>query len=367
MGQLWQPVVDLQIPSTMSSKPFQLAIALLAAAPAFAQAYSLESFWTVAPVDASTFPDTGNLTRGGGFNPVTGNFLVSTRAGGTGVRVLSGTTGSQVGTLNMTGVSGGTFALNMIGVAADGAIYGANLTTGSTGTPLRVYRWANEGAEPTLIYSGDPGAGRFGDSFAVRGSGSSTEIIMGQGLGGSQLFHLGTADGSTFAATTITVPGITAGDLRLGLDFGDGNTIFAKQAGALRYVTYDIATSSAVLNASYTLGTGGGTPGPLGVYENVLVAYGYAPTTGPNSINIYDVTSLLTTGTNLPADSELLPTTNANSNAVGAVDFNADGSIVYVVTPNNGVHAFRVVPEPGTWALLGAGTLLLGWTLRRRS
>lgn len=350
----------------MSSKPFQLALALLTAAPAFAQAYTLESYWTVAPIDATTFPDTGNLTRGGGFNPVTGNFLVATRAGGTGVRVLSGTTGSQVGTLNMTGVSGGTFALNMIGVAEDGAIYGANLTTASGGSPLRVYRWANESAEPTLIYSGDPGAGRFGDSFAVRGAGASTEIILGQGSGGSQLFRLGTADGSTFTGSTFAVSGIASGDLRLGLDFGEGNTVYAKQGGALRYISYDLSTSTAVLNSSFTLGTGGGTASALGVYDGVMVAYGYAPTTGPNSINIYDVASLVTTGTNLPADSELLASTNANSNGVGAVDFNADGSIVYVVTPNNGVHAFRVVPEPGTWALLGAGTLLLGWTLRRR-
>jgi len=338
----------------MSSKPLQLALALCAAAPAFAQTYSLESYWTLPPVDASTFPDTGNLTRGGGFNPLTGNFLVATRAGGTGVRVLSGTTGAQVGTLNMTGVSGGTFALNMIGVAEDGAIYGANLTTASATSPLRVYRWANESAEPTLIYSGDPGAGRFGDSFAVRGAGSSTEIILGQGSGGSQLFHLRTSDGSSFIPTTITVPGIATGDLRLGLDFGEGNTIYAKQGGALRYVSYDLTTSTATLNSSFTLGTGGGTAGALGVYDGVMVAYGYAPVIGPNSINIYDVAGLLTTGTNLPADSELLATTDAV------------GTIVYVVTPNNGVHAYRVVPEPGTWALLGAGTLLLGWTLRRR-
>jgi hypothetical protein len=351
----------------MSSKSFHLAAALLGAVPAFAQSLTLESYWSVAPVNATTFPDTGNLTRGGGFNPVSGNLLVATRAGGTGVRVLSGTTGSEIGTLNMTGVSGGTFALNMIGVAADGAIYGANLTATSATIPLTVYRWANESAAPTVIYSGNPGTGRFGDSLAVRGSGSSTEIVLGQGSGGSQLFRLGTADGSTFTGTTFTVPGIATGDLRLGLDFGEGSTIYAKQGGALRYISYDLATSTAALNASFTLGTGGGTAGPIGFNDGLLVAYGYASAVGPNSINIYEVAGLLTTGTNIPADSELLATTNANSNGVGAVDFNADGSIVYVVTPNNGVHAYRVVPEPGTWALLGVGTLVLGWSLRRRA
>lgn len=354
----------------MSSKPVQLALALLAASPALAQ-LALEPYWSVAPVNATTFPDSNNLTRGGSFNPITGNLLVATRAGGTGVRILDGATGAEKGTLNVTGISGGTFALNMVSVAADGAIYGANLVTDAGASPFRVYRWANESAAPALIYSGNPGAGRFGDSFAVRGSGSSTEIIAGQGGTGvataTRLFHLGTADGSTFTPSTLNVSGIAGGDLRLGLDFGEGNTIFAKQGGALRYVSYDVSTLTAALTSSFTLGTGGGTAGPLGYSDGLLVAYAYAPTIGNNSVNVYQVDSLLTAGNNLPADFELLATTNANSNGVGGVDFNADGTIVYVIAPNNGIHAFRVVPEPGTWALLGAGSLLLAWSARRRA
>lgn len=354
----------------MRSKPVQLAIALLAASPALAQ-LSLEPYWSVAPVNATTFPDSNNLTRGGGFNPVTGNLLVATRAGGTGVRILDGATGADKGSLNVTGISGGTFALNMVSVAADGAIYGANLVTDAATSPFRVYRWANESAVPTLVYSGNPGAGRFGDSLAVRGSGSSTEIIAGQGGSGvataTRLFHLGTADGSSFTPSTLTVSGITGGDLRLGLDFGEGNTVFAKQGGALRYVSYDVGTLTATLTSSFTLVTGGGTAGPLGYTDGLLVSYAYAPTAGPNSVNVYQVDGLLTAGNNLPADSELLATTNANANGVGGVDFNADGTIVYIIAPNNGIHAFRVVPEPETWALLGAGSLLLAWSVRRRA
>lgn len=343
-----------------------LVLALAASYPALAQ-YSLEPFWSLAPVNATTFPDTGNLTRGGSFNPVTGNFLVATRAGGTGVKILGGTTGAELGSLNMTGVSGGTFALNMIGVADDGAIYGANLTTASATSPFKVYRWANESAEPTVVYSGDPGAGRFGDSFAIRGGGASTELVFGQGSGGSQLFRLSTTDGSTFTGKTFLVSGIATGDLRLGLDFGEGNTVYAKQGGALRFIAYDLGASTAALTASYTLTTGGGTAGPLGYENGLLVSYGYAPTTGPNSINLYQVGAFVPGGTTGPVDSELLATTNPNSNGVGAVDFSTDASIVYLVTPNNGVHAFRVVPEPGTWALLGTGAVFLAWSLRRRS
>ena len=94
----------------MNSKPLQIALALLAASPALAQ-LALEPYWSVAPVNATTFPDSNNLTRGGGFNPVTGNLLVASRAGGTSVRILDGATGAEKGTLNVTGISGGTFAL----------------------------------------------------------------------------------------------------------------------------------------------------------------------------------------------------------------------------------------------------------------
>jgi len=354
----------------MSSKPLQIALALLAASPALAQ-LALEPYWSVAPVNATTFPDSNNLTRGGGFNPVTGNLLVASRAGGTSVRILDGATGTEKGTLNVTGISGGTFALNTVAVAADGAIYGANLVTDAATSPFRVYRWANESAVPSLVYSGNPGAGRFGDTFAVRGSGSTTEIIAGQGGTGvataTRLFHLGTADGSTYTPSTLNVTGITGGDLRLGLDFGAGNTIFAKQGGALRYVSYDVNSLTATLSSSFTLGTGGGTAGPLAYADGILVAYAYAPTAGPNSVNVYRVDSLVTTGNNVPADFELLATSNANANGVGGVDFNADRSIVYVIAPNNGIHAFRVIPEPGTWALLGVGSALLAWSIRRRA
>jgi hypothetical protein len=362
-GQIPQPV--------MSSKKLLLAVAVAACGTALAQP-ALYPLWYVAPVDATTFPDSNNLTRGGSFNPVTGNLLVSTRAGGTGVRILNGATGAAVGTLNMTGVSGGTFALNMIGVASDGAIYGANLTAdaSSSSSPFRVYRWANETAEPTLVFAGNPGgtgALRFGDSFAVRGSGASTEIIAGQNSGGTTLFHLGTTDGTTFNPTSIAVPGITNGDLRLGLAFGEGDTILAKQGGPLRYISYDVATASATLNASFTLSNvGSSVVAPLAAYSDYVVAYGYTSSATAQSINLYSLSGLATDAGNLPLASLAFGAGNANINAVGAVSFNADGSVVYVVAPNNGVAAFQVVPEPGTWALLGAGTLLLGWSLRRK-
>src|SRR5688572_27751835 len=78
---------------------------------------------------SSAFNTTGNTERGLAYNPVTGNLVLASRAGGNHVRVLSGATGADLGGFDTTGVTGGTFALNMIGVADDGAIYACNLST----------------------------------------------------------------------------------------------------------------------------------------------------------------------------------------------------------------------------------------------
>ena len=51
--------------------------------------------------------------------------------------------------------------------------------------PLRIYRWVNADAVPQLVYEGDPSASdpipagrRFGDTIAVRGAGTATEILF---------------------------------------------------------------------------------------------------------------------------------------------------------------------------------------------
>src|SRR5439155_22263092 len=62
------------------------------------------------------------------------------------VRILDALTGGDLGGLNNSGISGGTFVINNGGVGGDGAIYVANLTTQSTTSPFKVYKWATEGS-----------------------------------------------------------------------------------------------------------------------------------------------------------------------------------------------------------------------------
>src|SRR3954447_9873089 len=85
----------------------------------------------------------------------------------TNVRILDAITGADLGGLNNTGVTGGTFAVNAAAVGSDGSIYVGNLTTQSTTSPFKVYKWATEGSAATVAYSGDGGlaGSRLGDDF----------------------------------------------------------------------------------------------------------------------------------------------------------------------------------------------------------
>src|SRR5690349_2238065 len=96
-------------------------------------------------------------------------YLVS-RNGGDFVRVLDPQTGADLGALNLGSgiISGGTFDINMVAVAGDGAIYVGNLATGPAA--FTVYRWANDlpTTSPTVAYNGVPLTGaRIGDSLAA--------------------------------------------------------------------------------------------------------------------------------------------------------------------------------------------------------
>src|SRR3954468_9746904 len=78
------------------------------------------------------FLGTGNLERGLAYG--NGHLYLVSRNGGSNLRILDAATGTDgagndLGFLDTTGISGGTFAVDMVAVGGDGVIYVANLQT----------------------------------------------------------------------------------------------------------------------------------------------------------------------------------------------------------------------------------------------
>jgi hypothetical protein len=374
------------------------------AAPAFGQVTlsPLSTFgggdgW-LAPGE-NTFLQTGNNERGLAYNPVTNNLYFTSRSGALSVRVLNALTGVETGTLNVTGITGGTFALNKIVVdAGTGTIYGANLRTGSdVNQTFRLYSWTNELSTPSLIFNFlTDGVGRVGDNLDLIGTGANSQIVAGYGVAATAPNSNGylvinptasAANPALPAFNNITFTegagGTVDGDFRLGITYinapnSDGGTVLGNQgtAGANRLTTYsgaidDRSSISGSLTGSLTLAATTErafdyvTLGGLGLLATL--------DTTSNVVRLYDMTnplspSFLTSLTNTSG------TLTANTNSAGDVRFGLAGLDInnnptitlYAMGTNNGIQAFVVtVPEPSSALLLGLGAAAFG--VRRRA
>jgi hypothetical protein len=335
-------------------------VALALASPVWAD--RLVSRWQLATGDRD-YLDAANTLRGLAFDPV-GKFVVATpRAGLPRVIALDGAsgadgteTGGELRQLLFTDalgegiVTGGTFPINLVGTGADGAVYVANLITSSAGQ-LRIYRWSK--ADPveavSLAYAGTVGLdlnlnigtandGRFGDAFAVRGSGNSTELLFSARTG-KYLLVFRTTDGLEFTPTAYATD-IPANGAGLGIAWGQGNTVWTKSAGqSLRRLELVEATKTA-----RTLNTFTGTviPGSVGPIATDAAAQRLAAVdTSGHTLRVYDISnpaSLVAVGDPLP-----FPGAVANGNGTGAAAF--DGNQVFALDTNNGILAATVEVE----------------------
>jgi hypothetical protein len=369
-------------------KHFSAIMVALAVSPASAATLTALSTFGggdgyLAPGDRVYLPASpgDNNQRGIAWNPATNHVLLVNRTGGLSINIVDGITGNDLGTLAQGSgvIAGGTFVGSMIGAGDDGALYMTNLTTQATTTPFVVYRWANESATPTVAYSGAPLAGaRLGDTLDVRGGGTSTQLVAGYGstpvVAGNNSFALfTTADGSSFAATHVAVPGPApaAGDFRLGITFVDSDTVIGKQSANGRLV--DITSPGVgVLNTSFTLDGSNINPMDYAIVGGIpVLAAVNTAAAGESKLFVYDMTN-----PSLPVQLAVLDNlpgaANANGNGVGQVKFGAitgGSAVIYVLNANNGIQAFKLItiPEPASGVLLvvSFATMLVGGRIRR--
>lgn len=318
------------------------AVATLTVNPSVLSA-AMEFLWS-APSGTRPYLAADNNHRGLAYNPLTGNLLIVSRTGSNAVYVLDSETGADKHTLSVVGVTGGTFDINMIGVADDGAVFACNLVTSGSG--FKLYRWYTDDAanDPFVAYgpASPDTTMRLGDSFDVRGAGTGTTLLAGARDGGSVVVFT-TTDGANFTAAVITVPEASAELSRLGLAFGAGNTYWSKAAnGVLRQVAFDLTTSAGTVLRSYTTSEFPATLLPIGVdpVNELLAGVGIGDT--PDSLRLFDIANRFVAPVWL--DTEFFPTDNANANGTGSVDFGGDK--VFALDSNNGLLAMRLTPAP---------------------
>jgi hypothetical protein len=312
---------------------------------------------------------TGSLERGLAYNPVTGNLiLVSRSTAGNGIRILSGTTGDDLGALNQgTGIiTGGTFTTNKVGVSADGQIFVANLQTNTNTGALKIYRWANESSgidatpwfNSTIAVGGTP---RMGDSMDTIGSGSNIKHVFGHA--GVVGYSIVTASGAT-AVSSFSAPAPGAGRFRLGVTFAqDDSNVWGKETSqALHQTSYSGSTGTGISNSTPMTSAGeapidfvtiGGVNYLAGIDVNNSRVYIYDVSNplAPTSIFVFGLTT--TSGT-----------LTGNGNATGDIRWGAVDNVnlsatLYAMSTNQGIQAFTfTVPTPGTLGLAGLGSLL---------
>ncbi len=325
------------------------------------------------PTNGYSYLTVGNTERGLAYG--NGQLYLVSRAGGNFIRRLDATTGSDLGALDMTGVIGGTFAINMVGVAADGVIYANNLTTQASTTPYRIYSWMNNSAAPVTNYIGTPLlGGRAGDTFDVIGRGAATLTVSGFGsspvTNGNNGYAIinpvtGTASQILFSGTPPN-----AGDFRLGLTFTDASHVMGTPGTSNRYTSF--SGTSGTLEGSFAWTTVNQRAMDYAVINGMPILA--VMDSGDSNIRLYDATDpanpgYLAMGTTLTLSS--VPNVNGvGSVAWGEVTVNPDGTStadLYALNGNNGIQAFIVtVPEPATAGLIALGGLLFAVRLGRQ-
>jgi hypothetical protein len=339
----------------------------------------------IAPGSLGSLVTADNNQRGMAVNPLNGNVILPSRSSGTAgnnVWVLNATTGAIDGMLPAPsgGYSGGTFVINNAGVGSDGAVYVANLAT-SAASAFKAYKWSSDSdyvTPATVAFSGTftGGAPRYGDSFAVYGSGTAAKFATAGSNSAvnnvNSYFAVGTLSGtSTQSATTylqvVNSQTTTAGNngYRLGLTFINDSSLLGTQGGVLYSTVFSPSVSNVSSGTNWTAANR-----PIAYLSHNGTPYVATIDTNSSTVSLFDITnpaSPLLKGTG----NTTVGTLTSNGNATGGIGWGPylgnDQYPLYAMSSNQGIQAFVVtVPEPSTYAVMGGAFAVIGLVASRK-
>jgi hypothetical protein len=362
----WYDVIVTNFGGAATSAPVLLTVVQPVTSPV------VTNVWRKTPGGTNSFLDSSSYAvRGLAYDTNSGTLLLADRVN-TSITCLNAADGSASPiSINTAGLPTGTFTLNQIGVGDDGILYGGNLAI-TPGDTFHLTAWAtvsSSGSSEYSAYSGDPGSGsgdRWGDTMAVRGSGTNTQILLGS-YAGTTVSLLTTADGMNFTSLAINVSNAPAGFSGLGIAFGVGNTFWADGGFGynLRQVSFDpTGANPAVILQTYNAGTQiptGFTGLGVDAANNILIGTCFSDT--PNDLQFYQLSG--TTNSPTLFDQAFYGTVNVNSqqNSASAIKF----PWAFGLNVNNGLVAvtYNVPPPPivpfSVTATRAGGSVVLGW------
>ncbi len=319
------------------------------------QIISVSNLWSIT-AGSRGYVSIGTTERGIAINTVSNHVLIVSRATNSGsIVAVNADTGADLNlVLNAPTniVTGGQFFLNKVGVTSNGVVYAANLTTSSGSSPLRIYRWANYSDTPVLAYSGAPDSGvtaRWGDSFAIRGSGTGTQILV-SGSAATNAVLFTTTNGTNFTPTLVNPSSaIVGGAWSKGVAFGSGNSFYSKNRSATTATNYSFNPGTGVATVNATIAGFDSNLLAIGVDTNHQLMAGVLDDNTTNTsghiLKMYDIS--------VPASPTLLGTYNfpsfgsgTNSGNVNfAAHVDTDGNKFVSIDTQNGVVASAIVVQ----------------------
>jgi hypothetical protein len=365
----WYDVVVSNVAQAITSAPVELTVLEPLAS------VSVTPLWSLAADNSEPYLDTSYNTRGLAFDPSTMNVVVAEHQTAN-IYALDATNGQLnfVLTTPSTGLpEGSIFPVDQVGVADDGVLYVCNVSSYQPGQQTGSDDFAitrfDEVINPTnsdynfeAAFTGDPGAAwpgnpgvssgdRWGDSMAVRGAGTNTQILLGTyitiganefGTGpGTNVAILTTEDGTNFTPTTVAVTNAPDGFSYLGVAWGSNNTFWAKSPGfdlyeiqynlvtGIGWVIQDFASTASAGSLSAVAGIG------LDISNNILAGVNLGDT--PNDLELFQIPT-----SGLPPEpyyQAFFPTNNPNlnGNAATTVKF----PYIFSLDANNGIIGLK--------------------------
>lgn len=301
----------------------------------------------------SWFSPSANTERGFGYGLVSGNhrLYIASRNGGSFIYIYDALTGDSVGTLSTAGISGGTFALNDIGVSNDGLIFVCNLTTNGSTSPFKVYKYTTEADSPVVaINYTTTSAARLGDKFTVTGSASDNSLTIWAAAGNTQeVYKFTTTDnGNTFNPSIINVSTVPTSVSTPSV--GQIDSSFYFNANGINPKKFDANGNELGTVPGTVVATGSNAVRFLGKTLNDEYIATFAFGSGNENARIVKVPF------GVLANSELLDTTsslgsNNNGNGTGDIEFRKLNDFKYqlfVLSTNNGFGAYELNILPVT-------------------